>query len=141
MFYTLLFLLFFFFFNDTATTEIYTLSLHDALPIRRRLSHSLRNPSRDCRIGWRAGGAGGAATLGAVRSSQRARRFVACARQLSERSAVVPSSKASTPAARKVSTTRRCGQLTATTFRVRWATEATSRAKRSTSVAAPNSAT
>src|SRR5476651_2863006 len=26
-------LLFFFFFNDTATTEIYTLSLHDALPI------------------------------------------------------------------------------------------------------------
>src|SRR2546426_6679134 len=28
-----LFVLFFFFFNDTATTEIYTLSLHDALPI------------------------------------------------------------------------------------------------------------
>src|SRR6266853_5988582 len=26
-------LLIFFFFNDTATTEIYTLSLHDALPI------------------------------------------------------------------------------------------------------------
>src|SRR5215813_14478017 len=25
--------LFFFFFNDTATTEIYTLSLHDSLPI------------------------------------------------------------------------------------------------------------
>src|SRR6266581_5900016 len=35
-FYLLLFLaflIFFFFFNDTATTEIYTLSLHDALPI------------------------------------------------------------------------------------------------------------
>src|SRR5260221_1493567 len=32
--YLLLFsFLFFFFFNDTATTEIYTLSLHDALPI------------------------------------------------------------------------------------------------------------
>src|SRR5258707_8195231 len=29
-------LCFFFFFNDTATTEIYTLSLHDALPICRR---------------------------------------------------------------------------------------------------------
>ena len=28
-----LFLFLFFFFNDTATTEIYTLSLHDALPI------------------------------------------------------------------------------------------------------------
>src|SRR5687767_15357964 len=31
-------LIFFFFFNDTATTEIYTLSLHDALPI---LHHDL----------------------------------------------------------------------------------------------------
>src|SRR6266436_8533537 len=29
----------FFFFNDTATTEIYTLSLHDALPISPRLSY------------------------------------------------------------------------------------------------------
>src|SRR3712207_7010947 len=28
--------MFVFFFNDTATTEIYTLSLHDALPISRR---------------------------------------------------------------------------------------------------------
>src|SRR5256885_15603509 len=36
---------FFFFFNDTATTEIYTLSLHDALPISR-----IRPPSP----GWRA---------------------------------------------------------------------------------------
>src|SRR5215203_4922613 len=33
MFFFILFF-FFFFFNDTATTEIYTLSLHDALPIR-----------------------------------------------------------------------------------------------------------
>src|SRR5438105_9718466 len=32
-------LIFFFFFNDTATTEIYTLSLHDALPIRVRRSN------------------------------------------------------------------------------------------------------
>src|SRR2546422_9601513 len=31
------FLLSIFFFNDTATTEIYTLSLHDALPIYARL--------------------------------------------------------------------------------------------------------
>src|SRR3712207_8844970 len=30
--------MFFFFFNDTATTEIYTLSLHDALPILPRRS-------------------------------------------------------------------------------------------------------
>src|SRR2546422_471576 len=33
--YILSLLLSFFFFNDTATTEIYTLSLHDALPISR----------------------------------------------------------------------------------------------------------
>src|SRR5271170_5612270 len=31
--YNSFFLFIFFFFNDTATTEIYTLSLHDALPI------------------------------------------------------------------------------------------------------------
>src|SRR5215467_16066717 len=31
--FVFLFVFFFFFFNDTATTEIYTLSLHDALPI------------------------------------------------------------------------------------------------------------
>src|SRR2546428_9317753 len=56
-----------FFFNDTATTEIYTLSLHDALPIFKQLirngrsaslqrtfkksftsfSHSTRNKTRD----------------------------------------------------------------------------------------------
>src|SRR2546426_2255855 len=40
----------FFFFNDTATTEIYTLSLHDALPICRRCSNA-RN--------WCAARAGG----------------------------------------------------------------------------------
>src|SRR5258707_15798624 len=37
----------FFFFNDTATTEIYTLSLHDALPIwHRRLLWILRQHRR-----------------------------------------------------------------------------------------------
>src|SRR2546426_6772431 len=36
-------LFFFFFFNDTATTEIYTLSLHDALPI----SSGWRLPAQD----------------------------------------------------------------------------------------------
>src|SRR5258706_6785805 len=33
---------FFFFFNDTATTEIYTLSLHDALPISGRRAQRRR---------------------------------------------------------------------------------------------------
>src|SRR3712207_7843715 len=34
----------FFFFNDTATTEIYTLSLHDALPISRPVKRTLATP-------------------------------------------------------------------------------------------------
>src|ERR1051325_12137377 len=38
---------FFFFFNDTATTEIYTLSLHDALPISARPDHELPAHRRD----------------------------------------------------------------------------------------------
>src|SRR2546427_9485842 len=47
-----MFLFFFFFFNDTATTEIYTLSLHDALPIylrdrgRARGLHGYRRHAR-----------------------------------------------------------------------------------------------
>src|SRR2546430_10052415 len=36
----------FFFFNDTATTEIYTLSLHDALPISAGLRLPMRRLSR-----------------------------------------------------------------------------------------------
>src|SRR5438874_5568021 len=39
----LLFIFLFFFFNDPPTTEIYTLSLHDALPIWR---HRARPPGR-----------------------------------------------------------------------------------------------
>src|SRR2546429_6923156 len=48
---------FFFFFNDTATTEIYTLSLHDALPIYPgrdecppdgRQAHGQRPPRKLC---------------------------------------------------------------------------------------------
>src|SRR2546430_12264016 len=55
-----LFSFFFFFFNDTATTEIYTLSLHDALPIyvrapaldhpRDRLALRVRHVERDPRV-------------------------------------------------------------------------------------------
>src|SRR5439155_20878556 len=36
---------FYFFFNNTATTEIYTLSLHDALPISSRTSEAALWPS------------------------------------------------------------------------------------------------
>src|SRR5256885_7768663 len=45
----------FFFFNDTATTEIYTLSLHDALPISRRSCHRSRSCwTARCSTGHRA---------------------------------------------------------------------------------------
>src|SRR2546427_7549071 len=40
---------FFFFFNDTATTEIYTLSLHDALPIY--MVRLVANRLRDDEVG------------------------------------------------------------------------------------------
>src|SRR5712672_2695547 len=52
---------FFFFFNDTATTEIYTLSLHDALPIydvHRRQAAVARDPGAmpdDARMTLRRG--------------------------------------------------------------------------------------
>src|SRR5256885_6708260 len=64
--YSHCFFFFFFFFNDTATTEIYTLSLHDALPISRasgrstlfttsttgrRASSALRSTKRVCGSG------------------------------------------------------------------------------------------
>src|SRR3954464_16101921 len=46
-------ILFFFFFNDTATTEIYTLSLHDALPISRSC---WRRWARRAARHWRSAG-------------------------------------------------------------------------------------
>src|SRR3712207_7633401 len=47
-------MLFFFFFNDTATTEIYTLSLHDALPIFRPADHEGHEEPVPDRTGGRA---------------------------------------------------------------------------------------
>src|SRR2546426_7541075 len=50
---------FFFFFNDTATTEIYTLSLHDALPIfgLRRLARRRRGARGGRNLGSAGNGA------------------------------------------------------------------------------------
>src|SRR2546427_7848479 len=56
--------LFLFFFNDTATTEIYTLSLHDALPISLPPA-DLRDPSGPDRCADRLGRRG----LGARRAN------------------------------------------------------------------------
>src|SRR5256885_10942993 len=44
----------FFFFNDTATTEIYTLSLHDALPISQRGHDQQRGRRESHQQPWRA---------------------------------------------------------------------------------------
>src|SRR2546426_12266707 len=68
--------LFFFFFNDTATTEIYTLSLHDALPISR--DERVRGHHHPARLGRsraadRQGGARGRHAGGHRRSPQRDR--------------------------------------------------------------------
>src|SRR2546426_7492208 len=76
-----------FFFNDTATTEIYTLSLHDALPIslparRAPLSCRARRPSacapaRGCaggRAPRRRRGHGGRHRQGVLRRDHRSRR-------------------------------------------------------------------
>src|SRR3712207_9394957 len=60
--------LLFFFFNDTATTEIYTLSLHDALPIS--LRRALRGQASDGGVGRAPQGCralGGAGQLGRLR--------------------------------------------------------------------------
>src|SRR2546425_12853849 len=66
---------FFFFFNDTATTEIYTLSLHDALPISQAADRVVHLQRADRRRENRAGAGAGALP---VRGRQRAdpRRYV-----------------------------------------------------------------
>src|SRR5208337_5644046 len=56
LFFFFFFFFCFFFFNDTATTEIYTLSLHDALPISNCTSASSppthpRSDSSGCWLG------------------------------------------------------------------------------------------
>src|SRR5215211_5407029 len=81
-------ILFFFFFNDTATTEIYTLSLHDALPISqtsppgRRVLSALRGPSatRTRRAAKRAP-SGPLVPLRQVRRRQRCLSSIAAAEQ------------------------------------------------------------
>src|SRR2546425_9021817 len=74
------FCFFFFFFNDTATTEIYTLSLHDALPISSSPSSSSPNATgtrSSPRTGrptscsrTRSGGGGRRALVDAIRSEE-----------------------------------------------------------------------
>src|SRR3712207_8371247 len=86
---------FFFFFNDTATTEIYTLSLHDALPI----SLPARIVGRPAPAGRnRARGRAQAALCPRRRDRLRARRIVkspsACAARRDRKSTRLNSSHA-----------------------------------------------
>src|SRR3989449_8865703 len=55
---------YFFFFNDTATTEIYTLSLHDALPILRFVGDRVERRHALARRGRRGGDAAAQLFLG-----------------------------------------------------------------------------
>src|SRR3712207_7619395 len=74
---------YFFFFNDTATTEIYTLSLHDALPIydrrrrrhRKGLAHRVAGrPVRDARLTRHPGSGRDARSGGGIAVPGRGRR-------------------------------------------------------------------
>src|SRR6266496_4092931 len=60
------FFFFFFFFNDTATTEIYTLSLHDALPISSWMSPWFQAKLWLVRAGMNAHASGVAHGVGVV---------------------------------------------------------------------------
>src|SRR2546422_4469733 len=61
-------MLLFFFFNDTATTEIYTLSLHDALPI----SHGVETGAMRVVAVFGGGGAKAIAHVGAWKAIREA---------------------------------------------------------------------
>src|SRR6266487_6700845 len=64
---------FFFFFNDTATTEIYTLSLHDALPISAAGISMFRSTDRPGSglAGWKIRTVGGALRWSTIWSNGR----------------------------------------------------------------------
>src|SRR5260221_2533642 len=70
---------FFFFFNDTATTEIYTLSLHDALPISARWQQTIqtialtRNRPKQLSFPWPRRSAGKLNCFGLLRDRKSTR--------------------------------------------------------------------
>src|SRR3712207_6940881 len=61
--------LFIFFFNDTATTEIYTLSLHDALPISPRRSENETSRNTPSRVSPRTSSTGSPISAGSLGNS------------------------------------------------------------------------
>src|SRR5687767_15556650 len=69
---------YFFFFNDTATTEIYTLSLHDALPIFPRTSRNASSIDSASTNGVVSSNTAKTALLAAEYASMRGRTTTAC---------------------------------------------------------------
>src|SRR2546426_5512499 len=76
----------FFFFNDTATTEIYTLSLHDALPISLA---RLRGRLKEGLTPWRQHGTPAPAPLWSVTTSTWSERWQAHERRLARLEATI----------------------------------------------------
>src|SRR5690349_23680736 len=77
----MLFVSIFFFFNDTATTEIYTLSLHDALPILElmpTIASFTCSPCSSARIRSASSGAGTNARSEEHTSELQSRRDLVC---------------------------------------------------------------
>src|SRR2546430_11968122 len=72
---------YFFFFNDTATTEIYTLSLHDALPICHL--HVALGPARGQQLGDGGVPVAGQDPLGAVQRDRKSTRLNSSHSQIS----------------------------------------------------------
>src|SRR2546430_11186170 len=70
--------IFFFFFNDTATTEIYTLSLHDALPI-----YSIKGEALVCFCVLRKGANGDVALAAELKSDRKSTRLNSSHSQIS----------------------------------------------------------
>src|SRR5690349_24173755 len=87
-------LLLLFFFTDTATTEIYTLSLHDALPISRHRAGLVRPPPRLPRpapgLAGGTGAFGGTARSEEHTSELQSRRDLVCRLLLEKKKNIIP---------------------------------------------------
>src|SRR5256885_14158624 len=94
-----------FFFNDTATTEIYTLSLHDALPISGAWAippwRATRSPATRAATGWRPGTRSARGGYSARRRPCRVSRAASAASSLTRRcSTAALAGKGSLPSSR-----------------------------------------
>src|SRR5438445_2354686 len=102
----------FFFFNDTATTEIYTLSLHDALPIfhliRRNLRLGLYQEHSRSAYHWRshAGSAQDRKSTRLNSSHANISYAVFCLKKKKKRQTTLPSPPSMTPAPSSTPTTQ-----------------------------------